>query len=98
MMRLMGRPVSRRGVVLGAGAALAMPLRASAQADGFRVLRARTGSAPLRGPDGGATPIHGFEGAVPGPFLRVKRGEELRVRLANDLVTDTALHWHGVRV
>src|ERR1043166_7549638 len=98
MMRLMGRSVSRRGVVLGAGAALAMHLRASAQADGFRVLRARTGSAQLRGPDGGTTPIHGFDGTVPGPVLRVKRGEELKVRLANELVTETALHWHGVRL
>jgi len=30
--------------------------------------------------------------------LRVKRGEELKVRLVNELVTDTTLHWHGVRV
>jgi len=30
--------------------------------------------------------------------LRVKRGEELRVRLMNELVTDMTVHWHGVRV
>jgi FtsP/CotA-like multicopper oxidase with cupredoxin domain len=35
---------------------------------------------------------------VPGPLLRVKRGEELRVRLINELVTDMTIHWHGVRV
>jgi len=83
---------------LGTGFALAAPLLAGAQPDGFRVLRARTGTAQLRGPDGGVTPIRGFEGAVPGPVLRVKRGEELKVRLVNELVTDTGIHWHGVRV
>src|SRR4051794_34218340 len=90
--------VSRRSVVLGAVAVLAGPSRAIAQPDGFRVLRARTGLAQLRGPEGGATPIRGFEGAVPGPALRVRRGEELRIRLTNELVTETAVHWHGVRV
>lgn len=77
---------------------MARPLAASAQPDAFRVIRARTGMAQLRGPEGAATPIRGFEGAVPGPALRIKRGEELKVRLANDLVTETAIHWHGVRV
>ena len=90
--------VSRRSVLLGAGATLAAPRGALAQTDGFRVIRARPGTAQLRGPDGAATPIRGFEGAVPGPGLRIKRGEELRVRIANDLVTETTIHWHGVRV
>lgn len=97
-MRVLCRSVSRRSLLLGAGAAFAAPFAACAQADAFRVIRARTGLAQLRGPEGAATPIRGFEGAVPGPALRIKRGEELRVRLANDLVTETAIHWHGVRV
>src|SRR5947207_712663 len=98
MMPVLCQSVSRRSVVLGAGAAFAAPFRAYAQPDGFRVIRARAGSAQLRGPEGGATPIRGFEGTVPGPVLRVKRGEELKVRLVNELVIDTAVHWHGVRV
>ena len=57
--------------------------RARAQ-DGFRILRAAPG---------------GFDGTVPGPVLRVKRGEEVKVRLVNDLPGDgLTLHWHGVRV
>jgi len=35
---------------------------------------------------------------VPGPVLRVKRGEEVRVRLINDAAAPVSLHWHGVRV
>ncbi len=35
-------------------------------------------------------------GGVP-PVLRVRRGETLAVRLANDLAEPTSLHWHGVR-
>src|SRR5437588_3081023 len=98
MMRVLCQSVSRRSVVLGAGAFAATSLTTGAQPDGVRIIRARTGSAQLRGPEGGMTAIRGFEGAVPGPVLRIKRGEELKVRLVNDLVTETAIHWHGVRV
>src|SRR5947209_10975082 len=90
--------LSRRHVLLGGEAPLAARFQAIGQPEGFRVLRARTGFAQLRGPDGGTTAIRGFEGAVPGPTLRIKRGDELKVRLTNELVTDTAIHWHGVRV
>jgi FtsP/CotA-like multicopper oxidase with cupredoxin domain len=34
----------------------------------------------------------------PGPALRLRRGDELRVRLHNDLAEPTAIHWHGVRL
>lgn len=32
------------------------------------------------------------------PLLRVRQGETLAVRLANDLAETTSLHWHGVRL
>ena len=40
---------------------------------------------------------------IPGPTLRVRRGEELRVRLVggmreNGMREPTAVHWHGVRL
>src|SRR5215470_60405 len=100
-MRSAGRFVSRRCVICASGAAVAaavLPATAGAQAPAFRVLTARTGTANLRGGNAGPAPIRGFEGTVPGPLLRVKRGEELRVRLINELVTDMTIHWHGVRV
>jgi FtsP/CotA-like multicopper oxidase with cupredoxin domain len=82
--------LSRRRLLAGAGlACLALPASAGAQADGFRVLRARAQE---------NSPIWSFDGAVPGPTLRLKQGEELRVRLVNDLPEPTTIHWHGVRV
>lgn len=39
-----------------------------------------------------------FNGTVPGPTLRVRLGEALRVELRNELPQPTTIHWHGVRV
>lgn len=91
-------PISRRTVVAGIAASALLPARPSAQPDGFRVIRARSGLARLRGSAREPTPIRGFDGTVPGPVLRIKRGEEIKVRLVNELVADTTIHWHGVRV
>ena len=44
------------------------------------------------------TPIWGYDGLSPGPTLRVKQGEELKVRLVNDLDQPTVIHWHGLRI
>jgi FtsP/CotA-like multicopper oxidase with cupredoxin domain len=100
--------VSRRTLVGGAGATLAImtsPRFARAQAtpgeiapDGFRVVRARPGTALLRGEAEAATAIWGYDGAVPGPTLRAKRGEELKIRLVNELPEPTLVHWHGLRI
>src|ERR1044072_2755267 len=100
-MRSAGELVSRRRVICGAGVAVGatlLPLPLTAQPGASRVVTARTGAANRRGGDAGPTPVRGLEGTVPGPALRVKRGDELRVRLVNELVTDMTLHWHGVRV
>jgi FtsP/CotA-like multicopper oxidase with cupredoxin domain len=53
--------------------------------------------AAAMGAGAGATEPLAYAGMVPGPLLRVKRGAELRVRLANGLVAPTAIHWHGIR-
>lgn len=38
-----------------------------------------------------------FDGAKPGPVLRVRHGEEVRLRLVNETPKPLTLHWHGVR-
>jgi len=84
--------LSRRQLVFGAAAAtLLVPARAQAQTapDGARIVHARSRSAAGQ---------LGYDGTVPGPTLRVRHGEELRVRLINELAEPTSIHWHGVRV
>ncbi|MGH7701655.1 MAG: multicopper oxidase family protein [Gemmatimonadales bacterium] len=48
---------------------------------------------------GGSTaPAWTYNGTVPGPELRVREGETLRVVLHNELPEPTTIHWHGVPV
>ncbi len=83
--------LSRRRFLAAGLAATAIPLvgrRGLAQtADGFRVITLKTGEALLRGRDRPATPIWGYDGMVPGPTLRVRRGDEVKVRIVNRLDT-----------
>jgi FtsP/CotA-like multicopper oxidase with cupredoxin domain len=99
--------LSRRDVLAGVGlagvglAAACSTLPAWAQPKSsapFRVMRARAG-ATFAG-SGGRTSgsLLGYDGNVPGPLLRTKQGEELRLRLFNELAEPTSLHWHGVRL
>lgn len=37
-----------------------------------------------------------FDDTVPGPEIRVTAGDELRVRLVNELPDPTTVHWHGL--
>ncbi|MFG1181413.1 multicopper oxidase family protein [Xanthobacter versatilis] len=58
-------------------------------------LTAAEGSLPeLAGPG----PLALFNGALPGPVLRVKKGGTLNVTLANSLKENVALTWQGVRL
>jgi FtsP/CotA-like multicopper oxidase with cupredoxin domain/plastocyanin len=40
----------------------------------------------------------GYNGQVPGPELRVREGDTVRVRLHNRLPVPTTIHWHGIDV
>lgn len=101
--------LGRRSLMLGGTAALtAAGLRrapAIAQAgessvfDGSTIrLVARSGRAALAGPPHPETGVWGYDGRVPGPEIRVRQGERLRVELENRLLQETTIHWHGLRV
>ncbi len=60
-------------------------------------LTAAAGEARLAGPDGPATPFIGYDGRLPGPVIRIRRGETLAVDVRNDLDEPTQLHWQGLR-
>ncbi len=95
--------LSRRTVLRGM-AALPVAMASAgygssrAHADRSIVLVAQTGQSPLRGKKKSPTPIWGYNGTSPGPLLRVRQGDELHVRLINQLTQPTSLHWHGIRI
>ena len=39
-----------------------------------------------------------YNGAVPGPTIKVAVGDKVRVVLRNELPSSTSIHWHGIRV
>jgi manganese oxidase len=41
---------------------------------------------------------YAYNGTVPGPELRFRTGDPVRVTLINDLPEPTTIHWHGVAV
>lgn len=59
-------------------------------------LNARESKLPLV--DGTTMRVWAYNESVPGPTLRIRLGETLRVRFRNDLPQPTTIHWHGVRV
>lgn len=44
------------------------------------------------------TTVWSYNDQIPGPVLRVKLGETVRIRLHNQLPQATTIHWHGIRV
>jgi FtsP/CotA-like multicopper oxidase with cupredoxin domain len=96
--------MSRRRLLVGTALAvtcLGVSTRAQSPAgspEGFRVLRTSPGAAALYGASQPRTPVWAYDGGTPGPLLRGRQGEELRVRLVNGLPEPTAVHWHGLRL
>ena len=66
--------------------------------DGFRVIEAGPASAQLAPAPAAPVQALGYDGATPGPLLRLKLGETLKVRLVNRLTEPTTLHWRGLRI
>ena len=48
--------------------------------------------------DGRAGHALTINGTVPGPLLRLREGQNVRLSVKNDLTEDTSIHWHGVLV
>jgi len=39
-----------------------------------------------------------YNGQSPGPEIRVRKGQRVRVRFVNDLDEPSSIHWHGIRI
>lgn len=99
------RGPSRRSVLAGS-AALALggalgsllPRSAAAQAAPTDALTRLKVTSVQRIELGGQTPLALFQNLIPGPVLRLKRGDKLAVSVENTLATPLSINWQGVRV
>lgn len=91
--------VSRRALLAGGlamSAWISLPGRARARSP--VLLEARRGTAQLLPAGEAKTAIWGYDGRVPGPELRLRKGDRLTARMLNRLSQPTTIHWHGIRI
>jgi len=77
-----------------------LPLQTMPAAAGAREFRLRAGPdrAQIAPEPYGRTAVWSYNGAVPGPEIRVRQGDRLKIVVENGLAEETTVHWHGVRV
>lgn len=86
-----------KSATASAGALAMMPRMAFAASGRATSLRAAPLEQAIRA-GGPRTNFWGFNGVVPGPVLKFRKGESVRIVVQNALEVDSAVHWHGVRV
>jgi FtsP/CotA-like multicopper oxidase with cupredoxin domain len=87
---------SRRDFLRTAAAGLALPWLPARGSP--RALKATPAEVALVGEKNPRTAAWTYNGGVPGPELRFRQGERLRIEVENALGVDTTVHWHGVRL
>lgn len=99
----------RRFITSTAGLAAATSLAMPAWARGGSLTHAKNGFGEVSGEvidlsigdahfmTGGRSG-HAFavNGTVPGPLLRLREGQDLRINVTNNLSEDSSIHWHGL--
>lgn len=81
--------------------ALSRPILADSESahDGLTVtLRAGKSRVPVVGDGYPPTEVWTYNGAEPGPVLRVRQGTPFRATVENGLTENTTVHWHGIRL
>lgn len=103
MIDLRTLTLDRRSLLMG-GASLAMfaamPSIAHSASGPVRNLKlvAAPTQWPIAGIDHPATEVWSYDGRVPGPEMRLRQGEPVRITVENRLEQDTTVHWHGIRL
>lgn len=95
--------ISRRSLLCGsAGSVIALGVCRqgwAASNDAVELtLKAARGRVPIIGQPHPETDVWCFGGDVPGPEIRIRQGERIRIRVENGLPDETTVHWHGIRV
>jgi FtsP/CotA-like multicopper oxidase with cupredoxin domain len=79
-------------------AALTAPALARAATPRFAELTARPARVQLAPPSYPQTEIWGYDGAMPGPELRIAQGARVQKSFRNQLPQASSVHWHGIRI
>jgi FtsP/CotA-like multicopper oxidase with cupredoxin domain len=87
-----------RRAFLAASAATALAPRVALAQPRVKNFRLATARQSLVGAAHPATEVWAYNGTVPGPVLRYRQGERLRIEVENALDADTTVHWHGIRL
>ncbi len=109
---LNANPISRRRLISGSAAlAAATALPMPAWATGSNLAGARKGFGTLQGEDIGLTIARSHfvagersghaitvNGSIPGPMIRLREGQTVRLHVSNELDEDSSIHWHGLLV
>jgi len=74
---------------------VAGPVRASPR---IFALSAAPATVKLVGGEWPDTATWAYNGVVPGPEIRVRQGDTLRIVARNGLAEPTSVHWHGIRL
>jgi len=94
--------ISRRALLLAGGglvlvtAARPRAVRAFTGRE-YRIMAAPA-QAPLVGGNHPQTEVWAYDAKVPGPTLRVRQGQPVRMVIENRLDQETTVHWHGIRL
>jgi FtsP/CotA-like multicopper oxidase with cupredoxin domain len=103
-MRSLPRPaINRRALLMGGTALAVSPAFAGIVPAGTAELKvieltAAPGRLPIVGGQHPATDVWCYGNGVPGPEIRVRQGERVRIVVRNHLPEDTTVHWHGIRL
>ena len=71
------------------------PVAPTGKVHEYRLVAAPT---PQSLSEGTETNLWTYNGATPGPEIRITHGDTVRVTLENNLDESTSIHWHGIRV
>lgn len=89
--------MNRRHFLASASSIALLPTTSFAAEDPLR-LRAETVLQQILPSGNPATPMLGFNGTMPGPAIRIARGEPVTINVENGLDEGTSVHWHGLRI
>ena len=76
---------------------LRLPLARAADGRDYHIF-AGSARARLLGENHPETDVWAYNGTSPGPTLRLRQGEPVRIVVENELDQSTTIHWHGVRL